>query len=310
MNCKKCGTKVSFLKQVVGYCEDCHLDQIAIHTGGAPREVRQIEIAEREEQQRTIQAQAAGMIVTTETAHNLPVTERLGIVAGETVLGVSVFKDMMADLRGAVGGNSQTMQTAMKDARQQAMEDLKAEAVALGADAVVGVSIEYNDIGGSGKMMVVAATGTAVKLAGKNGGGSEMRLIASTIAAALIGTSAIADVSEKDVRIWKDYIRWSQQACEKGDKDQAADYLKKVAKEANTPEAVSLIEDELVELNECHQGAGAILRVVEIKKNNRTFKTELALRIKDACYDVAKSDPLRAYTDQTFVEIFKVHGLP
>ncbi|WP_234416558.1 YbjQ family protein [Ruegeria sp. Alg231-54] len=126
---------------------------------------RRDELREELETERRCMNVVATMVVTTETAHNLPVTERIGIVAGETVLGLNVFKDIMADVRGAVGGKSQTMQIAMKDAREQAVAELKLQAAEIGADAVVGVDIVYQDIGNTGKMMMVAATGTAVKLA-------------------------------------------------------------------------------------------------------------------------------------------------
>lgn len=104
------------------------------------------------------------LLLTTETAHNLPVVERLGVVTVETVMGVSAIKDAMADLRGAVGGRSKTMQRSFADTRTACFHDLKVKAAELGADAIVGVDLDYLDVGTSGKMLVVVATGTAVRL--------------------------------------------------------------------------------------------------------------------------------------------------
>ncbi len=167
MNCHECGTQVGIFNNINGYCRPCHIKMMGLQARGETDQHYEERQRKEREEERALKAKTKNMTVTTETAHNLPVAERLGIVAGETVLGLNAFKDLFADARGLVGGNSQTMQTAMKDAREQAMESLKAEAAKMDADAVVGISIEYNDIGNGGKMMMVAATGTAVRLAEK-----------------------------------------------------------------------------------------------------------------------------------------------
>ncbi len=113
MKCKSCGTDVGILSQINGYCAECHLDQLAIRSGAKPRYEREVDVQVKAERDYNVE----NLTVTTETAHNLPIDERFGIVAGESVLGLNFFKDLFADVRGVVGGRSATMQKAMKDAR-------------------------------------------------------------------------------------------------------------------------------------------------------------------------------------------------
>lgn len=122
-----------------------------------------------EHRQSDLKASAEAMILTTETAHDLPVSRRLGIVTAETVLGMNAFKDMFADMRGTFGGRSETLQKGLRDARDICLEELKLEAATLGADAVVGVDLDYNEIGATGStMLMLVASGTAVKLETNN----------------------------------------------------------------------------------------------------------------------------------------------
>lgn len=104
------------------------------------------------------------MVLTTETAHNLPVTERMGIVSAEVVFGVNAIKDVLTDIRGIFGGQSKTMQDVLKDARKHVLTQIQLDAAELGADAVVGIDFDFENIGSSGKMLMVVATGTAVRL--------------------------------------------------------------------------------------------------------------------------------------------------
>ncbi|WP_171230892.1 YbjQ family protein [Ruegeria sp. HKCCA6707] len=162
MICKDCGTEIGWLNSNNGYCKNCHIKQMGLQARGETAQHAEKRRIEQKAHNDAVDA----VMVTTETAHNLPVSERLGIVAGETVLGLNAFKDLAADLRGLVGGNSATIQKAMRDAREEAIQELKAQAHKLNADAVVGINIDYHDIGSTAKMMMVAATGTAVKLEG------------------------------------------------------------------------------------------------------------------------------------------------
>lgn len=105
------------------------------------------------------------IILTTEASHNLPVLERLDIITAECVIGMHLFKDIASAFRDTFGGRSQLMQDGLRDARKTALAELRREAHLLGADAVVGVDLDYSEISGGGKsMLFLVASGTAVKL--------------------------------------------------------------------------------------------------------------------------------------------------
>jgi uncharacterized protein YbjQ (UPF0145 family) len=105
------------------------------------------------------------VILTTETALDLPIRERLGIVSAECVLGMNIFRDFAAMVRDAVGGRAVSSQNAFKEARNTALGEIKREAAQLGANAVIAIDIDYSEIsGGQKSMLLVAATGTAVIL--------------------------------------------------------------------------------------------------------------------------------------------------
>ena len=104
-------------------------------------------------------------LVTTPEVPGRPATEPLGVVAGEAVLGVNVFRDMFAGIRDFVGGRSGSYQKSLREAREHALADMAEEARDLGADAVVGVDLDYETIGTErGAMLMVSANGTAVRL--------------------------------------------------------------------------------------------------------------------------------------------------
>jgi uncharacterized protein YbjQ (UPF0145 family) len=106
------------------------------------------------------------MLVSTTTAlEGRPVAEYLGVVTGEVIVGANIFKDLFAGIRDIVGGRSGSYESTLRDARKTAIEELKDEARALGADAVIGVDLDYEVLGQGGSMLMVSASGTAVKLA-------------------------------------------------------------------------------------------------------------------------------------------------
>lgn len=97
----------------------------------------------------------------------MKIERRLGIVTAECAFGMNVFKDIFTIGRDLVGGRSSAIQSTLKDARNAALDDLKAEAAALGADAVIAVDLDYSEFSGGGKsMLFLVASGTAVKLTG------------------------------------------------------------------------------------------------------------------------------------------------
>ncbi len=105
------------------------------------------------------------MIVSTTTSlEGKPVREYLGVVTGEVIVGANIFKDLFAGIRDIVGGRSGSYESTLRDARTTAINELTDEARALGADAVIGVDLDYEVLGQGGSMLMVSASGTAVKL--------------------------------------------------------------------------------------------------------------------------------------------------
>ena len=105
------------------------------------------------------------MIMTTTTAiEGRPVREYLGIVTGEVIVGANIFKDLFAGVRDIVGGRAGSYEGTLRDARAQAMAEAAEEGRQLGADAVIGIDIDYEVLGQGGSMLMVTVSGTAVKL--------------------------------------------------------------------------------------------------------------------------------------------------
>lgn len=104
------------------------------------------------------------LISTTTTIEGRPVRDYLGVVTGEVIVGANIFKDMFAGIRDIVGGRSGAYESTLRDARKTAFGELTAEARDLGADAVIGVDIDYEVLGSGGSMLMVSVSGTAVKL--------------------------------------------------------------------------------------------------------------------------------------------------
>jgi len=109
---------------------------------------------------------AKDMIVTTETClPDLPIDRRLGVITAECVFGMNVFKDFFSGLTDFFGGRSRSTQNSLKDARIVCMSELKREALTVGADAIVGVDLDYSEFSGQDKsMLFLVASGTAVTL--------------------------------------------------------------------------------------------------------------------------------------------------
>ncbi|MEM9733063.1 MAG: heavy metal-binding domain-containing protein [Pseudomonadota bacterium] len=104
------------------------------------------------------------IISTTNEVPGRQTSEILGVVAGEAVLGANVFRDLFAGIRDFVGGRAGGYQKVLRSGRRHAMEDMIEEAQDLGADAIIGVDIDYEAIGQNGSMLMVSMNGTAVKL--------------------------------------------------------------------------------------------------------------------------------------------------
>jgi uncharacterized protein YbjQ (UPF0145 family) len=101
---------------------------------------------------------------TTPSIDGRTITEYLGLVTGEAILGANIVRDLFAGVRDIVGGRSGAYEEELRKAREIAMEELAAEATSRGADAVVGIDLDYETVGQGGSMLMVSASGTAVRL--------------------------------------------------------------------------------------------------------------------------------------------------
>jgi uncharacterized protein YbjQ (UPF0145 family) len=105
------------------------------------------------------------IISTTDGIEGRRIAGYLGVVSGDAVMGANVFRDMFAGLRDIVGGRSGAYEKELKQAKRLALEEMVDEATELGADAIVGVDLDYEHLGSEGRsMLMVSANGTAVKL--------------------------------------------------------------------------------------------------------------------------------------------------
>ena len=104
------------------------------------------------------------IITSTDSIEGRPISQYLGMVAGEAILGVNIFRDLFSGIRDIVGGRAGGYQSALRDAREAAFADLQENARKLGADAIVGIDIDYEVLGKENGMLMVSVNGTAVKL--------------------------------------------------------------------------------------------------------------------------------------------------
>jgi uncharacterized protein YbjQ (UPF0145 family) len=105
----------------------------------------------------------AVILATTPQIEGHPAREYLGIVTGEVIVGANIFKDLFAGIRDIVGGRAGAYESTLRDARREAFAELESEARALGADAVVGIDLDYEVVGANGSMLMVSASGTAIR---------------------------------------------------------------------------------------------------------------------------------------------------
>lgn len=128
--------------------------------GNSP-EARQ-RAALREQSQADEESAIAAVLLTTETAPDLYILRRVEIVTAECAFGMHIFKDLFAGIRDIVGGRSKAVQKTLRDARRTVLHELKREAHLVGANAVVGVDLDYMELSAAGTMVLLVASGTAV----------------------------------------------------------------------------------------------------------------------------------------------------
>ena len=103
------------------------------------------------------------MLMSTTTAvEGRPVSRYIGIVTGEAIIGANVFRDLFATVRDIVGGRSATYEKALAEAREVALSEMQKRAEALGANAIIGVDLDYEVLGKANGMLMVSCSGTAV----------------------------------------------------------------------------------------------------------------------------------------------------
>jgi uncharacterized protein YbjQ (UPF0145 family) len=102
------------------------------------------------------------ILTTTPSLEGRKITTYYGIVSGEAIIGANIFRDIFAGIRDIVGGRSGAYEEVLREAKQNAMTEMEENARRLGANAVVGVDLDYETIGSNGSMLMVTASGTAV----------------------------------------------------------------------------------------------------------------------------------------------------
>lgn len=102
------------------------------------------------------------ILTTTPQIDGYTIRQYLGVVTGETIIGANVFKDFMASIRDIVGGRSASYENVLREAKDTSIQEMTERAQQMGANAIVGIDIDYETIGASGSMLMVACSGTAV----------------------------------------------------------------------------------------------------------------------------------------------------
>lgn len=108
---------------------------------------------------------SAIIVTTTPSIEGRKITSYQGIVTGEAIMGANIFKDLFAGIRDIVGGRSATYEHELRRARELAMAEIQQSAAELGANAVVGIDIDYETVGANSSMLMVTVSGTAVVVA-------------------------------------------------------------------------------------------------------------------------------------------------
>ncbi|HNR85510.1 MAG TPA: heavy metal-binding domain-containing protein [Taishania sp.] len=102
------------------------------------------------------------IVTTTNTIEGKSIKEYKGIVSGETIIGANIFKDFFAGIRDIVGGRSASYEKVLREAKDIALQEMQQRAKELNANAILGVDLDYETVGGNGGMLMVTASGTAV----------------------------------------------------------------------------------------------------------------------------------------------------
>ena len=162
--CTNCGKEKGFLEGGKGLCSECFAMLIA---EGHTKTTEEMEAAKeaRRMADETRTAEIDAIMLTTEAyPQGLTITRRIEVVTAECAFGMNMFKDLFAGVRDIVGGRSEAVQKTLRDSRRTALYELKKEAHAVGANAVVGIDLDYVELSTAGSMVLLVASGTAVIL--------------------------------------------------------------------------------------------------------------------------------------------------
>ena len=141
-------------------CQSCHLTwQLKNDHQFAEQQQQLIEEANA---QQKLHDEIDAIMLTTETAPNINITERIEVITAECAFGMNIFKDLFAAVRDIVGGRSEAEQKTLRDSRKTVLYELKKVAHRVGANAVVGIDLDYMELSTGGSMILMVASGTAV----------------------------------------------------------------------------------------------------------------------------------------------------
>ncbi len=104
------------------------------------------------------------IITTTNSIEGKTVLRYHGVVTGQTIMGANIFRDFFASIRDIVGGRAGSYEKVLRDARDEALKELEEEARLRGANAIIGVDLDYGALGSGESMLMVSASGTAVTI--------------------------------------------------------------------------------------------------------------------------------------------------
>ena len=102
------------------------------------------------------------LITTTYQVDGQPIRQYLGVISAESIIGANFLKDILASLTDFFGGRSNTYEKVLREGKEPVLRELQNQASMMGANAIVGVDIDYNTVGANGSMLMIVATGTAV----------------------------------------------------------------------------------------------------------------------------------------------------
>jgi uncharacterized protein YbjQ (UPF0145 family) len=102
------------------------------------------------------------LVTTTNTVEGKKIVKYIGLVTGETIIGANIFKDIFASVRDIVGGRASSYEKVLREGKDTAISEMQQYAAALGANAIIGVDLDYETVGQGGSMLMVSASGTAV----------------------------------------------------------------------------------------------------------------------------------------------------